>query len=104
MAVTASDVVNRVNPHQTATASGFALKIHLVYVCQEGSHEQVILDVQLSLGLLELLEQLNRSQLVMRLSPTASVDVTCRSVFVFPWSFLRTIEWDTSSRQYDVVF
>ena len=30
----------------------------MVYLCQEGSHEQVILDVRLVLGLLELLNQL----------------------------------------------
>ena len=31
------------------------LKIHLVYQCQEGSREQVLFDVRLVRGLLELL-------------------------------------------------
>ena len=47
--------VTRVNPCQTVIASARALKIDLVYLCQEGSREQVILDVRLVLGLLELL-------------------------------------------------
>ena len=50
--------VTRVNPLQTAIASGSGLE-DLVYLCQEGSREQVILDVRLVLGLLELLAKLN---------------------------------------------
>ena len=46
------------NPLQTE----IALKIHLSYLCQEGSREQMILDVRLVLGLLELLAELNRGR------------------------------------------
>ena len=40
----------------------------MVYLCQEGSHEQVILDVRLVLGLLELL---NQSKLAFVVDATA---------------------------------
>ena len=43
MAVIAKDVVTRANPLQTAIAGVAALKIDLVYLCQEGTREQVIL-------------------------------------------------------------
>ena len=56
LAVTANDVVTQMNPLQTAIASDSAvLKIHLVYLCKEDLRGQVILDVRLILGLLELL-------------------------------------------------
>ena len=49
MTVTANDIVTRVNPSQTAIASGsavVALKIHLVYLSQEWSYARVISAVQ----------------------------------------------------------
>ena len=49
-AVTANDIVTRVKPRWPRVA---ALKIDLVYLCQEGSRKQVILDVRLVLRLLE---------------------------------------------------
>ena len=39
-------LITRVNPLQTAVEA-VALMIDLVYVCQEGSREQVLLDVRL---------------------------------------------------------
>ena len=52
LAVTANDVVTRVNPLQTAIALGSSLENG---PCQEGSREQVILGVWLVLRLLKLL-------------------------------------------------
>ena len=55
-AFTANDVVTRVNPLSKPQLPRVpALKIDLVCLCQEGSHDQVILDVRLVLGLLKLL-------------------------------------------------
>ena len=45
--------VTRMNPLQTAIVS--ALNIDLVYLCQDGSREQVILDVLLVPALVRLL-------------------------------------------------
>ena len=59
MAVTANDVsyLSESSLSKPGLPLVAALKIDLVYLCQEGSREQVVLDVLLVFGLLELLAQ-----------------------------------------------